>query len=178
MRECNILRILMNGLRGNPLKHHEHRKMERGDVISVAVNELEKRYGIWAGADVILFGEDRTGKYCVHKHSFEDFMQGAKHFSIYEFPKSYGFPKERLHPILWTAIITPQESLLRKLRMAMIAEKYKRYSPEEILKRAESRIGSDNFVSSEHFAVWCKTGISESHELEALREMMDWVIVY
>ena len=48
-------------------------------------------------------------------------------------------------------------------------KKYTLYSGEETLKRAYSRLGEKNynliFNNCEHFAVWCKTGISDSDQV-------------
>ena len=47
--------------------------------------------------------------------------------------------------------------------------KYKIYSPEETVKRARSRIGERSFNlgfnNCEYFAVWCKTGVSQSYQV-------------
>jgi hypothetical protein len=44
------------------------------------------------------------------------------------------------------------------------------YSPEETVKRAQSRIGEKRynllFNNCEHFALWCKTGITKSKQVE------------
>ena len=55
---------------------------------------------------------------------------------------------------------------------------YKHYSPQEIIQRARSKLGKGAYLSSEYFAMWCKTGISESHQLNNMIEIMDRIIVY
>jgi ribosomal protein L27 len=44
------------------------------------------------------------------------------------------------------------------------------YSPEETVRRARSMIGAKNynlvFNNCEHFAFWCKTGVSRSEQVE------------
>ena len=44
------------------------------------------------------------------------------------------------------------------------------YSPEETLARARSRIGEDRYNlvlnNCEHFAIWCKTGLSKSYQVD------------
>lgn len=43
-------------------------------------------------------------------------------------------------------------------------------SPEETIKRAKSRLGENNYNvatnNCEHFAIWCKTGISKSEQVK------------
>ena len=49
---------------------------------------------------------------------------------------------------------------------------YHLYTPEETVIRARERIGETQYSlwtnNCEHFAIWCKTGISESHQIEDL----------
>ena len=53
---------------------------------------------------------------------------------------------------------------------------YKLYTPLETLNRARSRIGESNYNlfsnNCEHFALWCKTGISESHQISSLLDTL------
>jgi hypothetical protein len=54
---------------------------------------------------------------------------------------------------------------------------YHLYSPAETVERAKSRIGENryNLVTNncEHFAIWCKTGVSESHQVKKFLESLD-----
>ncbi|BAL83085.1 hypothetical protein SELR_13770 [Selenomonas ruminantium subsp. lactilytica TAM6421] len=72
----------------------------------------------------------------------------------------------------------PQNKIWRMLEQAEKVRRYKWYSPEETAVRAEKAIGRSDFSSSEHFAVWCKTSIAESHEMETLREVLESIIAY
>lgn len=53
---------------------------------------------------------------------------------------------------------------------------YRLYTPKETLARARSRIGESNYNlflnNCEHFALWCKTGISESHQISGLLDTL------
>ncbi len=40
--------------------------------------------------------------------------------------------------------------------------------------RAEIKLGADGYGTGEHSAICCKTGITESHELEVLAEFPKW----
>jgi hypothetical protein len=46
--------------------------------------------------------------------------------------------------------------------------------PEAVVKRAQSRLGQEGYElfnnNCEHFAVWCKTGNSESTQVEAIKD--------
>ena len=53
---------------------------------------------------------------------------------------------------------------------------YHLYTPEETVRRAESRLGERNYNiatnNCEHFAIWCKTGNSESTQVENFIQMI------
>jgi len=44
------------------------------------------------------------------------------------------------------------------------------YSPEETVTRARSRLGEKEYSlllnNCEHFAIWCKTGLHKSYQIE------------
>ena len=166
---------LLDGLTG---RSKGRREMERGDVVRVD-DGLLGRYGIWTGETFIQYAKDERGKRAVHEVSSRSFFWGADTFAICEFPEKYGHPKERSQPIFApSSVVMPPEKLWRLMAQGAKARKYKVYSPEETVARARSRLGDTDFLTSEHFAVWCKTGISESHQLEKLREWLDMTAVY
>lgn len=53
----------------------------------------------------------------------------------------------------------------------------KLYSPEETVRRARSKLGESEynliFNNCEHFAIWCKTGVSKSEQVD---EIIDFLI--
>ncbi len=176
MRERLSWSTLFNALIGKK-KKPKPRSVQYGDVVCVEDEPL-KRYGIWTGDSFIQFAKNERGKRVVHEISFRDFLWGAETFAICKFPKRYGHPREWEQPIITTSVVMPQEKLWRMAEQARKARKYKLYTPEETVARAKSRLGATGFPTSEHFAMWCKTGSAESHQLEKLREWMDMMIVY
>ena len=173
-----LLDALISGLKGNRThRSRQPREVAYGDVVCVE-GDILKRYAIWTGENFILYGEDRCGKDIVHKESFRGFLQGAEHFAICEFPKEYGRPTEWEQPSPVSSVIMPQEKLWRLLGRVRKAKEYRRYSPHETVRRAKSKLGQGGYLTSEHFAMWCKTGIAESHELESIRDFWDRMIVY
>ena len=54
--------------------------------------------------------------------------------------------------------------------------KYHLYSPEETVARARSKIGEKSYNlfthNCEHFALWCKTGIDESHQINHWKDIL------
>ena len=176
-----LLNILLKGLMEQQFctgsHHHQRRELVRGDVICVR-NGLFYRYGIWTGKAVVLYGKNPQGTKQVHKRSLKDFLQGAESYSICMFPKNYGRMWKCQRPSPISGVVMPQHKIWWLLEQAAKRKRYKRYSPEETADRAEQAIGKTGYSSSEQFAVWCKTGIAESHELKELRDFWDKVIVY
>lgn len=168
---------ILNALVGRG-KSKRPRNVHAGDVVCVE-DGLWKRYGIYTGDGFIQYAADETGNRVVHQVSFQGFFQGAEHCAVCEFPERYGHPTEWDSPIpSYSSVVMPQEKLWRMIAQGRKARKYKRYSPKETVERAKSRIGDTDFATSEHFAMWCKTGIAESHRLEKMQEWWDMVVVY
>ena len=171
-----LLNSLLDGLTGNKVRHSKRpREVNYGDVVCAEGGFL-KRYGIWSGKNFILYGEDSRGRNSVHEESFRDFLGGAEHFAICEFPEKYGRPTQWEQPV--SSVVMPQPKIWRILEWVRKTRQYRRYSPHETVSRARSKLGKGGYLTSEHFVMWCKTGIAESHELEAMREFWDRIIVY
>lgn len=55
-------------------------------------------------------------------------------------------------------------------------KKGKMYSPKETVERARSRLGEENYSllsnNCEHFAIWCKTGVSRSYQVRRAAELL------
>ena len=67
-------------------------------------------------------------------------------------------------------------SLTGSLLKTLKGMRYKLYSPEETVQRACSRLGEKKYRlptnNCEHFAIWCKTGIRESHQVNRLLKLL------
>lgn len=144
------------------------REARRGDVVAVErTGEALSVFGIYTGQDVITCGSlSRLAR--VHRESLADFSAGAP-LMVYDFPDTYGAPLAMdARP---SSVIAPLDKYLREQRERARKEReYHLYSAEDTVRRAELRLGSSDFTTSEHFALWCKTGISESHELARLKK--------
>ena len=176
-----LLNSLLKGILGQAFSsgspRHRRRELVRGDVLCVR-NGFSNRYGIWTGEVVILYGKSPGGTKVVHRRSLKDFLQEAESCSVCVFPKTYGCMKKYQLPPPISSIVMPQHKTWRLLEQAEKARRYKRYTHEETAVRAEQALGKTGYVSSEHFALWCKTNISESKELKTVQDFWDKVIVY
>ncbi len=154
------------------------RKLCAGDVISVHAAILDREslfsaqhFGIWTGRDVILYGERPDGEEGVYRCSLDEFQKG-KTLYLYDFPRSYGPPRRRQASALLPRIPPwddrPQWDILDYF---VKRRQYHLYTPEQTVARAEAELRRRDvyYPTSEHFAMWCKTGVSGAGALADLR---------
>ena len=140
-----------------------------GDIIGV-VRKAYTHYGIYLSDTCVIHyaipASKTIGHPTIHPTSLRLFLRDdASDYFILDFPKPYQPPVE-------LGANTPQhtetdaELLARKLQQTY---GYHLYSPEETVARAKSRVGETHYNlltnNCEHFAIWCKTGVSESLQI-------------
>ena len=148
-----------------------------GDIICVHRIGFE-HYGVYVGDDkVIHYDIDPTDHYkiCIHQAPMEEFLNGSLVYSICEFPKIYGRPTEEVPFAEFRKKFAHPEAAQTLWDVLKISN-YHLYTPEETVIRARERIGETKYSlltnNCEHFAIWCKTGISESHQIEDVMAAM------
>ena len=148
-----------------------------GDIICVHRIGFE-HYGVYVGDDkVIHYDIDPTDHYkiCVHQAPMAEFLNGSLVYSICEFPKLYGRPTEEVPFSEFRKKFAHPETA-RTLWDVLKISNYHLYTPEETVIRARERIGETSYNlltnNCEHFAIWCKTGISESHQIQDVLNAM------
>lgn len=79
------------------------------------------------------------------------------------------------------AAIRPQSAIgillgAKAIYDLLFGERGKLYSPKETVDRARSRLGEHGYNlllhNCEHFAVWCKTGVEKSEQVDELLELV------
>lgn len=142
-----------------------------GDVIGVSRNGLFEHYGIYLGNGRVIHycgeGGDFGGRVTVQETSFSKFIKGSKHYFSVWF--NDGRPVKLQHS---TTFMFGVGSL--SYERDFYGKRRKVFSPDETIKRAKKRLGEEdyNLVTNncEHFAMWCKTGVSESSQVERIAE--------
>ena len=160
------------------------RELKAGDVIYVD-RTLYKHFAVYIGDnEVVHYAPDKKkkGKASIHKAPFKEFLDGNTEFTICVFPKEYGdYEKfDGYLPSSFGGIIkTPDTSLfLKQLRKFLNDADYKLFSRKQTVKRALEKAdeGETNynpfFNNCEHFAIWCKTGIKESRQVQELLDII------
>lgn len=131
-----------------------YKDLQAGDIIGVK-RFLYSHYAVYVGDNTVIHysGEkgDFVGKKTVRYGTMNEFLDGKKEFFELVFPQKHQKPD-------------------KEARYETQSITYKLYSPEETVLRAKSRIGEDKYNlalnNCEHFAIWCKTGVSESYQVK------------
>ncbi|HEX3031835.1 MAG TPA: lecithin retinol acyltransferase family protein [Bacillota bacterium] len=159
-------------------------KPSSGDVLGIPRNlhGLQyEHYGIYAGDGRVIHYTSADSSepldLRIMETSFRDFMKSSREFFILNFDqlknpvKSDLISIEGLQDTLSEEYLEQLEALL-EIKELLLKSQMIIYSPEETLKRARSRLGENSYSlllnNCEHFAVWCKTGLSRSYQIEKL----------
>jgi hypothetical protein len=154
------------------------RRLKKGDVIFTD-RGLYKHYGVYTGGKKIIHYASMTGDFgddiCVHETTLDNFLKDGDCFAV-DFPEHYEWGNSRkttnIPRISQSAIASkiPADGIIDVIGGIIKTFHYHLYSGEETVNRARSRIGETSynlvFNNCEHFAVWCKTGIPESKQVE------------
>lgn len=140
-----------------------------GDIIGVD-RGIYQHYGIYAGDDkVIHYTSDASDldpeNAVIQETSLERFLRDESEYFILE-----GF---EICSSGEAAQAAEKETQARRKKTAgkkpAEEEGPVAFTPEEVVERAQSRMGERNYNllvnNCEHFAVWCKTGISDSKQV-------------
>lgn len=140
---------------------------EPGTVIFV-VRGFYEHYGIYAGNDKVIHFDELNGAKCIHKTSVQNFLkcQDISECYVKHFPES----KKAFELILKHKKINSNK--IARFLNEFDSLNYHIFSATETLQRAEDNIynpaWSYNLIGEncEHFAVWCKTGVTYSAQSE------------
>lgn len=167
----------------------EGRHLEYGDVLGVD-HGFYQHFGVYIGDEQVIqyypLDGDVTKDIVIHITGLEVFLENEEEYFVCDFSKLYDKP-EKSYEIVPQAkklsrLLEPKLNLSEEftktngIYTAFATGRYKIYSPEETVKRAYSRLGetSYNMIQNncEHFAIWCKTGIAESYQVNAILKVM------
>ena len=148
-----------------------------GDVLmAIRSGGLYQHFSVYAGQQQVIHYAAQQGDFgdtlSIHQAPFEEFQLDSQEIYILDFPQECGHPSIRLPKGTgqgWYKKEQEEEcSLFTIIRSAF----YHLYSPEETIARARSRIGESKYTvpfnNCEHFAIWCKTGVAESYQVNSL----------
>lgn len=147
--------------------------LEAGDVVGVARKRacsIYEHYAVYIGNGEVVhysgMGADFQGRVCVQRDTLAHFLKDDKDYFVLYFDKAYAAPRK----IQVKTAFNLNDMNLDAPRCIWRRKDFKLYSAKETVERALSRVGEDRydllFNNCEHFAIWCKTGVSESYQVQ------------
>lgn len=164
-------------------------KINLGDIIKVkrsfpimVYNKEYWHYGVYIGNEKVIHyssgDSDISSENMIICSSLNCFLRGVDEIERIIFPDEYDkkFGSEK---IKLDSVITPHNipikaivSFIYSLFSEQKKNDYKIYSPSEVVERAKSRLYEQKynliFNNCEHFAIWCKTGVKGSKQVEEI----------
>lgn len=147
-------------------KNEEKYYAEFGDIIGVYRGTYE-HYGIYIGGDRVIHYTSYSGKLedsTIMETGMDNFLRDRNEYFVFDC-ENEGRQK----------ISTPRTFFTKGSYDAsntFLDEVLAIYTPEETVERAYSRLGENKydlvFNNCEHFAIWCKTGISKSYQVDRI----------
>ncbi len=155
--------------------------LNKGDILAVTrKGGLYRHYGVYIGDNKVIHyaaeNGDFSGRISIHEASLSEFQDGAMLVYVLDFPDDGELPTKRGFYGDDAKLQHYRESLFFSI---IRTADYHLYSPEETVERARERMGEDKyslpFNNCEHFAIWCKTGVKESHQVnEWITQLFDF----
>lgn len=158
----------------------EDRHPQYGDVIGVhRIYGLYDHYGVYESDDCVYEYAAQNGDFgnaTIHTTTLRQFVRDSNNLFVLVFPEKRQKPgKQSATPGSAQGVFGgfsdfhPLSDFLRDL---IDSKQYHLHSPEETIQRARSRLGESRynlvFRNCEHYALWCKTGVKESHQVDSL----------
>ena len=147
-------------------------EVENGDVIKVN-RGLYDHYGVFVKdkQHVIHYtGENGPNDFngIVRETSLSEFLNGANDFIVCRFP-------EKIEQLTFLDNRNLLSDLWQKIKELKL-KNYHLYSGDETVSRARNEIGKRKYNllcnNCEHFAIWCKTGLRESSQVNKIIETL------
>lgn len=140
-----------------------------GDIIGASRNGLYEHYAIYLGNGKVIHycgeGGDFGGRITVHEAPFDEFLKESKTYFVVWFDAGRPIKLQKSTSFLFSSSADFYNDIFR-------GRKRNVYSARRTIERARSRIGEQNYNiatnNCEHFAMWCKTGTSESSQVKQI----------
>lgn len=169
--------LLQTGTRNSRTHSHTNSQPENGDVLRVN-RGLYSHFGVYVKdcSHVIHYtGANGPNDFngIVRETSFAEFLNGAQSCDVCHFPEkpqalASTVPGNHKLFMLWQAV--------KNLKL----KDYHLYSGDEAVMRARSKLGQGGynlaFNNCEHFAVWCRTGVKDSSQVNQILDLITYML--
>lgn len=155
-----------------------------GDVIGVSRKigvKIYDHYAVYIGGNRVIHyaaeNSDLNGKKTIHEAPMSEFLRDSKHYFVLHFDRAGKGPFKIQSK---TSFILDDFVVANSIKLEYM-EGYRLYSAEETVERAKRRIIEErengrtyNIITNncEHFAVWCKTGVHNSRQVQNVFEII------
>lgn len=183
----------------------KQRELVPGDIIAVSRALPYQHFGVYIGNNKVIHfaapNGDWGGEPTIHEAPFENFLRDSKEFEILEFGEKRSEPGRSKGVLPKDSAVTGSSFVGNPTLRELLSETYKDlqyhlYTPEETVQRAKevaekcAQEGSpfEVFINGhtynlllnncEHFAIWCKTGVHESRQVEKVLNGVRRLISY
>lgn len=147
--------------------HIYNMSLSPGDILAVTRKAgLYQHFAVYIGQQRVIHYAaehgDFHGRITIHEAPFSEFQGNSTMVYVLNFPNNSGYPQYQGESDFRNKREAPFFDLIRDTA-------YHLYSPEETVARAKSKLGEEEYAlpfnNCEHFAIWCKTGVHESHQV-------------
>lgn len=153
---------------------------EYGDVICVN-HGIYNHFGIFVDKNHVIHysGKEKDmffREMVIDETDMENFLGESDKYYVYRFSQDKPSNVNRIRAEGLGRDLVDDVQALYLIYQIKNKIKFKVYTPEETVKRARSRIGERKFLlhanNCEHFAIWCKTGVRQSYQVNAVIKVM------
>lgn len=153
---------------------------EYGDVICVN-HGIYNHFGIFVDKNHVIHysGKEKDmffREIVIDETDMENFLGESDKYYVYRFSQDKPSNVNRIRAEGLGRDLVDDVQALYLIYQIKNKIKFKVYTPEETVKRARSRIGERKFLlhanNCEHFAIWCKTGVKQSYQVNAVIKVM------
>ncbi|SFJ03422.1 Lecithin retinol acyltransferase [Terrisporobacter glycolicus] len=153
---------------------------EYGDVICVN-HGIYNHFGIFVDKNHVIHysGKEKDmffREMVIDETDMENFLGESDKYYVYRFSQDKPSNVNRIRAEGLGRDLVDDVQALYLIYQIKNKIKFKVYTPEETVKRARSRIGERKFLlhanNCEHFAIWCKTGVKQSYQVNAVIKVM------
>ena len=147
--------------------------LQPGDVVGVVRKKsmnLYEHYAVYIGDGKVVHysgtGNDFKGEIRVQLDTLKYFLKDDENYFVLYFDKTFTSPRkiQVKTSFNWNDVNFDNQLCITN------GKTYKIYSDKETVERAFSRVGETKYNlllnNCEHFAIWCKTGVSESYQVK------------
>jgi len=147
--------------------------LQPGDIIGVK-RGIYEHYAVYIGDDKVIHYAAENGDFegsavTVHEAPMSEFLRGNSSFFFINFPDKNG-KFEKIYTNGGDSVFNRVSDAMDLQQLLTGCPDYHLYTPEETVERAKSRLGESSYDlavnNCEHFAFWCKTGLSDSHQVD------------